>query len=134
MLRPWSPSPIAWSSAVSSSTWSISVCVALRMRSVCFMASFMVRASGGDPLAGGVEPERPEQLEVNRIARLPVRAAGGRADQLLLAVVEVDVDQVLVAELLDPPDARAAPAVRRSRRRRAQPQLLGAYADERGAF
>ena len=28
MLRPWSPSPIAWSSAVSSSTWSISVWVA----------------------------------------------------------------------------------------------------------
>src|SRR5450432_28999 len=130
MLRPWSPSPIAWSRAVSSSTWSISVCVALRMRSawvVVIRSSLSARRSRGDAPAFGIEPEWTQQLDADRVARFETRSSGCGGDQLLVAVVQADMHEVLIAQSLDPPDAGTV--VTGVARRPMQTQVFGAHAD-----
>src|SRR5579862_8919580 len=134
MLRPWSPSPIARSRAVSSSALSITAeataAMRRRLRSLfkC-IAAFGSRAAESpgltmDPIPFTVEIERPVEGDGDAVAD---RKSGIRIDKRDdLAVGDPDMKVVVVAQMLDPGDL----ADRASVDRLGNPQMLRAGADD----
>src|SRR6476619_5619192 len=90
-----------------------------------------VSRSRGDATSGGIEPERPVELDVDLAPRLDRAARWRGADQLGSAAGEREMNQALVAEDLDPPD-RGTQRLPRLRGRGVDVQMLGANADRDG--
>src|SRR5579871_5930461 len=134
MLRPWSPSPIARSRAVSSSALSITAEATAAMRRLLLSLSNFIVALGSraresaelamDSIPFAVEIKRPVEADVDAVAD---RKSGIRIDKRNdLAVGNPDMKVVVVAQMLDPGHL----ADRASVDRLGNPQVLRAGADD----
>ena len=99
---------------------------------LCHGSPLLSGGSAGHTLAVGVEPQGPQQLDAHRVSGREAQGRGRGGDQLLVAVVESDVHEVLVAQPLDALDLRAAVLI--VRHIAVQAQVLGTRADRHRAL
>src|ERR1700676_5163439 len=126
ILSPWSPSPIAWSSAVSSEALAMTRSAATAISDLKTEGSRGMTGSlggDGDAPASYIKVERVQQSQAHLLACPERLVRIGQGDKGLPFVVEMHV--VLVAEMLDPAhSAHEASAVRL-----ADLQMLCSHAD-----
>ena len=110
MFSPWSPSPIAWSSAVNSSAWAAIVSATAAISAEGRSWSWPRLPSYGNPVARTVEIERRLQADGHLVARFEQRVRIGQRHQL--AVADRQMQVVLVAQMLDPVNRSVGVAIR----------------------